>query len=384
MVTPDTVWLCRCPTAMGSLWGPPPDEEANARSFASAVAAFRAAGPTTAGATPAAAPTPKEDGGWREQMKRANAVRDQRAAAAAEEAGAPAPKAAPSSVGWREQMRVANAARDRRAQELRKLQEPEPEPLPDDIATNAALAAFLSRVAPAVAEQLTANVSDADGFNLGLASAQPEVSSGNTVPDCQAAAEAAFAAGAWNDAVSQLTTALRIAAADALKTRQLNLELRAVLLSRRAECFLKEERWRDAVDDAREALRIDPENAAFRTIEQKANAKFEQEEHPLPSQERTAGTDLPSKSSEPSVASSTGSRPRQFHQHLKPNVHVTVLVPGVGLGVQPGKNGVLRHQNDDGTWRVVYADGRTGDVEEVRLRRTRAGGRQLSDSSRSD
>jgi tetratricopeptide (TPR) repeat protein len=368
---------------MGSLWGPPPDEEANARSFADAVAAFRATGPTPAGATSAAAPAPKEDGGWREQMKRANAARDQRAAAAAE-AGAPAPKAAASSVGWRDQMRVANAARDQRAQQLRKQQEPEPEPLPADTATNAALAAFLSRVAPAVADQLTANLCDAGDFGLGLASAQPAVSSCGTVADCRAAAEAAFAAGAWTDAVAQLTTALRIAAADALKTRQLNLELRAVLLSRRAECFLQQNRWKDAVDDAREALRIDPENAAYRTIEQKANAKFEQEEHPLPSQERTAGTDLPDKSSGPSVASGTSSGLGQFHQHLKPNVHVTVLVPGVGLGVQPGKHGVLSHQNDDGTWRVVYADGRTGDVEEVRLRRTRAGGRQLSDSSRSD
>ena len=375
---------------MGSLWGPPPDEEANARSFADAVDAFRAAGATPADAAPAAAPAPKEAGGWREQMKRANAIRDQRAAAATE---AGAPTAAPSSLGWREQMRVANAARDRRAQGLRKQQEPEPEPepLPNDAGTNAGLAAFLSRVAPAVAEQLTANLCDAGDFDLRLASPEPAASSGDTVADCQAAAEAAFTAGEWSDAVSHLTTALRIAAADALKMRQLNLELRAVLLSRRAECFLQEERWKDALDDAREALKIDPENAAYRTIEQ--NAKFGQEEHPLHSLERKAGTDLPNELSEagplagdhegPSFGSSTSSGPCQFHQHLKPNVHVTVLVPGVGLGVQPGKYGVLSHQNEDGTWRVVYADGRTGDVEEVRLRRTRAGGRQLSDSSMS-
>ena len=339
---------------MGSLWGPAPDEETNARAFADAVAAFRAAKES---------PTPKQDSGWREQMKRANAIRDQRRASAADEAGAaPGPTAAaPSSAGWREQMRVANAARDRRAQELRKQHEPAPapEPLPHDSATSLALAAFLSRVAPAVSEQLAANLCDAGDFGLGMASGptdtQPTVSSVNTVTGCQAAAETACAAGEWSDAVLQLTSALRIVANDALKTRQLNLELRAELLSRRAACFLQEERWKDASADAREALRIDPDNAGYRKIEKKASAMLEQQEHPLPAAE--------------------------FHQYLKPNVQVTVLVPGARLGVHPGKLGVLSHQNEDGTWRVDYADGRIGDVEPIRLRRTRAGGRQLSDSS---
>eukprot|EP01048_Picozoa_sp_COSAG05_P043263 COSAG05_NODE_23844_length_255_cov_0.666667_2_plen_54_part_01 len=53
---------------------------------------------------------------------------------------------------------------------------------------------------------------------------------------------------------------------------------------------------------------------------------LEQQEHPLPAAE--------------------------FHQYLKPNVQVTVLVPGARLGVHPGKLGVLSHQNEDGTWRV--------------------------------
>lgn len=347
---------------MGSLWGPPPDEETNARAFADAVAAFRAAKEP---------PTPKQDGGWREQMKRANAIRDHRRAAAADEAGAPPGPvvAAPSSAGWREQMRAANAARDRRAQELRKQHEPGPEPAPapapQDCATNLALAAFLSRVAPAVSEQLAANLCDEGDFGLGMDSAQPRVSSVSTVAECQAAAETACAAAEWSDAVLHLTSALRIAANDALKMRQLNLELRAELLSRRAACFLQEERWEDASADAREALRIDPDNAGYRKIEQKASAMLEQEEHPLPKAEPATDREGPG----------------QFHQYLQPNVQVTVLVPGARLGVHPGKLGVLCHQNEDGTWRVAYADGRTGDVEAVRLRRTRAGGRQLSDSS---
>ena len=99
---------------------------------------------------------------------------------------------------------------------------------------------------------------------------------------------------------------------------------------------MQEERWKDASADAREALRIDPDNAGYRKIEKKASAMLEQQEHPLPAAE--------------------------FHQYLKPNVQVTVLVPGARLGVHPGKLGVLSHQNEDGTWRVDYADGMIGDV----------------------
>ena len=87
----------------------------------------------------------------------------------------------------------------------------------------------------------------------------------------------------------------------------------------------------------------------------------------------------PPVSASPSLAApaiSTGG----FHQHLRPNATVTVLVPGRGSHVSPGRQGRLLQRNDDGTWLVEYEGGATAAVEEVRLRRTRVG-RQLSDSS---